>query len=572
MALPDAIFHSDGALCPKKETVGWRNIPNAKRGALLQQPQFHDINGESKLRVKKPLTDGTRRIITNTTIKLIQKREQVDQALLRESERELDELAGPDWLPREQILRQNDALARRESRHLRVQKEALEERKRLYDCDPSTERALDIDLFRSLLSLFKRHLGPYLKDRERPVQPGEDDDASPSSGRGSDGEDDNDSEDGIAEVHSGFGEAAAPDDKAIPADSSSSDHIKPTIPSASSPDEASSDPADLFNSSSSEDEMRTTIPGLDGSFDDQTMAQPIQSKKRKVTDGPADLSGEKEQRKRVQKEAKGAAQEAKKEHSAKTKHITGASASPAETRSAQPSTSTPNKNADLTGETSAFDSMSQSKKISAISVKPVEIAAQDNGRIANCDEVHGNMANGNTTNGATTGSSKTSDKANIVEPWYKRYARDMMMPDFNDHVHDERRPKRLKRPNPEKEKRRFMRGAILPLDHDYLLPDSDSDGVKKDVNSDKSDKSSDESVRGALPSPPASSTTSSSDMGKRVDKRWKDPSRIAFKHKKQTGRFNHGKSKSQAKAFNFANSKREVGKARSMPQSPVSDP
>lgn len=476
--MASAVARLPGTVTPQKEKFNWRNIPKARRAALLHRPQFYSVSGKSKLQLKKPLTKKARRIITtnktaNRMEKSIKKREQIGQALSRELESKSDAVAAPDRLAREQIRRQRNPV------------------------------------------------GTRLEDRKRHLRPGCEEPPS-------------------------------------------------------SDDEAGSDSFDL---PSSKDDMRTTIPNLDGAFDDHIRAQPM---KRKVADGPGDLTLEKRKRKRakqVKKKSRVVAEEVGKEQPAKNKHLTGtrASAPASESHFAQPSTITPDNVSVLTGDIAAIGSMSEFKKPNAVGVNDVGVndvgtAVQGNGHMTNDSEVDGNNVNGgNTTNGATTDSSKAGGEPTVKIPWYKRHALDMMNADFNDHVYDGTR-RRLKKRNPEKEKRRFMRGALLPLDHGYLLPDLESDRVKMGDKSDKSFDRSNETVSGALPSPPTSSTASSSDTAKRVDKSRKDPRSVVLKHKKKAERSSHGKGKSQTRGFTLANSEQEVGKARSMPRSPVSDP
>ncbi|KUI67976.1 hypothetical protein VM1G_02783 [Cytospora mali] len=149
-----------------KERIERRNISKAKRGKALR-PKTQGAGGNSRLQLAPPLTKKARRIIINNTEKLMHKRNELDTAILIEASRPLETLKTTDWLPREHILRLCERLALRERRYFRCITKALEERTRLCKRDPSTERAVDLDLIRELLWKFRRHLGPYLLVAEK---------------------------------------------------------------------------------------------------------------------------------------------------------------------------------------------------------------------------------------------------------------------------------------------------------------------------------------------------------------------------------------------------------------------
>lgn len=248
---------------PKMDKVDWRNVPKTKRATLLYQPQFQGVDGKSKLQVAKPLTKKARRIVTNKTIKLIRRREELDRDLLAEAERKFEDLDGNDWLPRENLLRRCDAVAKREKRHLRSRTRALEERTRLYKWDPSTERAHDLDLIRELLWKFKRNLGPYLKEREKTLQ--EDDGESSSAGS-----DSGDDEAG----------GAALDDSKEDSDESSEDEDEEDEPMIPQYDGAFDDSA-----------RKRKQPGDDGSTKRKSGKEPRKKKLKKEQDNDAATSG-----------------------------------------------------------------------------------------------------------------------------------------------------------------------------------------------------------------------------------------------------------------------------------------
>ena len=125
-----------------------------------KQPGFGGVNGSSKLKLAKPFSRKARRIIRKKTEKLIKKRNQIDEQLLREVQRK--NVTAKDWLPRDKLLRRHTQLEKREERHIRRRTRKLAELERLYRWDPSVDRAFDHNMVRYLLWKFKRHLGPLM--------------------------------------------------------------------------------------------------------------------------------------------------------------------------------------------------------------------------------------------------------------------------------------------------------------------------------------------------------------------------------------------------------------------------
>lgn len=175
-----------------REKLAKRGAPPLKKRKLIgrkastsstatTQSHAHDARTSSGSKLPKPLGPKARRIITKKTSNLMRKRNELDRALLQQAFRPVDELSVNDWLPREEILRQCERLASREREYIRVRTKALEDRTALYNQDPSEERALDLNLIRTQLWKFKRHLGPYLEAAEEPSGDGEDDVTSSES-------------------------------------------------------------------------------------------------------------------------------------------------------------------------------------------------------------------------------------------------------------------------------------------------------------------------------------------------------------------------------------------------------
>lgn len=459
----------------RKHNTDWRNTPKA---TSTRQLQSFSINGSSKQQLVEPLTRDTRRILTEKTEKLIQEREEVDQALLRESHRDKAELTAEDWLPRENLLKKTKTLAKQERRHLQSQRKLIDERQRLYKCDPSSERAIDLDLLRSLQWKFKKHLSTYLEDRERTFQTGEyDEDASSSGSKCSlDSSSDGD-EDVRTETNSGPGKVG---------------------PDAVGPSQSETN----SNSSDSEDEDNRSISNLDGAFDSQVRTQ---TKKRKLVDISADSAPEKEQRKKMKED------KAEKEQARQDKEQTANSVS--ESPSVESKASSEDSNTNATKTSAVFESMSQRNEPKIKGIIKEETTAKGDAALTNGQkvgintiatakasgvEINVTSTNGVTTNGAIINGAKSNkykiktDSGPAIEPWYKTHARRMMEPDFDDCVYT--RPRKRKYQGPTRHNPYLVSGAI------------------SDFYKDK------KAVRNALPSPPASSSSLSSDRADRLDK------------------------------------------------------
>ena len=170
-------------------TTGQRNFSKTKKSK--KKPQFQGVTGSSKLKLAKPLSRKARRIVKKKTEKLIRKRNELDEQLLREVERK--NVAPKDWLPRDKLLRRQTQLEKREERHVRRRTRKLAELDRLYRWDPSADRATDYDMVRYLLWKFKRHLGPLMDHHGKKGDGG--DGASSSESESEDGWDDISDED-----------------------------------------------------------------------------------------------------------------------------------------------------------------------------------------------------------------------------------------------------------------------------------------------------------------------------------------------------------------------------------------
>ncbi|ROV89955.1 hypothetical protein VMCG_10104 [Cytospora schulzeri] len=241
-----------------KDTIDRRKTPKAKSEVVVR-PKSHGASKTSKAQLAPPLTNEARRITTNTTEKLMRKRNELDKLLLSQASRLFGRVKPSDWLPREYVLRQCERLAKRERKHIQFRTKVLAERTRLYKLDPSTERAIDVELVGDLLSKFKRHLGPHLVAAKKPRKDEGHVDSSPAGSS------------------SGGKEAGA---KVTAASSSGDDKRTSTGPS--SVEEKTKDQKPSVNG------------GLDGAFDDISA-----HKKRKAED--LKVSG-KEAQKKVKKE------------------------------------------------------------------------------------------------------------------------------------------------------------------------------------------------------------------------------------------------------------------------------
>ncbi|KAI8632234.1 hypothetical protein F5Y19DRAFT_492115 [Xylariaceae sp. FL1651] len=140
----------------------WQNIHKARAKQHRRDPDSHGINGNSKLKLAKPISEKERGIISRKTEKLIHRRNALDREVLIAVEKANP---GPDdWLPRDKLLRRRERLERRERHYLKKYTKQLVKLERLYRWDPSYDRAIDYDLVRKLLWRFKRNLGPLLDE------------------------------------------------------------------------------------------------------------------------------------------------------------------------------------------------------------------------------------------------------------------------------------------------------------------------------------------------------------------------------------------------------------------------
>lgn len=357
--------------------------PDCRNISHLEQSHLHGRTGPSEPQLASPFTKNARRTIISNAKTLMKAREEVDKAVLRESERDLAGLTAKDWLLREEILRLSEKLAKQERRHIQLSTEELEERERLYKCDPSTERAVDLDLVRTLLWKFKRNLGPYLSDRERPFQPGENDGDSNSSS--------------VFDTSSGGEERDAVFD---------------------------------CDSDDSSDEV-------DAEDDDSR----LQLSKNKIA------KDKQEQQKKVKKEQTGDDKQA-------TYTPPTSPSQPDEPTAPKPSVQ--EMEAESTRKCAAIDNMSLSNNTKADAI----------------------IKEGETpvikVNGITAEDATATQAEPIIEPWFKRYAKAMVDPNFNDFVYY--RPRRSKRPA----KDYFVSGALPAprrnvLRRGYLPTPPDSD-------------------------------------------------------------------------------------------------
>ncbi|KAI1156670.1 hypothetical protein F4825DRAFT_213221 [Nemania diffusa] len=115
----------------------------------------------SSPRLATPLSKEERRIIKKTK-RLISRRNTLDREILRAVKK--SSTSANDWLPRDELLQRSERLEKKELRHLRKYTKKLAKLKRVYRRDPSSHRACDYDLVRSLLWRFKRNLGPLLDE------------------------------------------------------------------------------------------------------------------------------------------------------------------------------------------------------------------------------------------------------------------------------------------------------------------------------------------------------------------------------------------------------------------------
>ncbi|EON97252.1 hypothetical protein UCRPA7_7186 [Phaeoacremonium minimum UCRPA7] len=124
----------------------------------------------SMVKLAKPLTAMAREALANKTMKLMRKRARLRKKLTKLINAEIKPTAGQKSPAHGNtgILTRMERLARRERRHMLSRIKMLEERDKLYRWDPTDERALDLDLVRSLLSSFRQVLYSELRVDEIP--------------------------------------------------------------------------------------------------------------------------------------------------------------------------------------------------------------------------------------------------------------------------------------------------------------------------------------------------------------------------------------------------------------------
>lgn len=344
----------------------------------------------------------------------MQKRNELDRALLLQAFRPLDELSVNDWLPREEILRQCERMASREREHIRARTKALEERKALCNQDPSEERALDLNLIRTQLWRFKRHLGPYLEAAEEPRGDGEDDVSSPDS------DSDSDSDSSDEEMETAQGKA----------------------------DDSASSVSSEGNASDGNMDGGKTPAGLDGAFDDMRS-----SKKRR--------------RDELNDSRKASQKKARKEQPASTQSTASQS---------QPDKAgAPKRSKEMEASLAQiFDSMSP-KKASQSSINGASKAeAEDKPLETTKPRPKGSAEKSDGKAPKPPASSSSSASNGDGRPFYQRHAKAMMRPDFDDLVYD-RPPNRRRTPKAKQKQRQYFVSGALPVPH---LPSPRSDKAK----------------------------------------------------------------------------------------------
>lgn len=418
------------------------------------QPQLLGVSAKSKLQLAKPLTAKARRIIENKTSKLIKKRNEVDAWLRSEANRG-NALKPTDYLPREHYVKLDDALARREARHLHARTKALEERERLYKWDPSTERKIDVDLLTDYLFKFKRHLGSYLPDRELPLRAGERDDDCSSAGSGDDdtplksGEsgdessstssDDDESGDESSSTSSNDDEDAEDGGN----DEADGPSANPASPATTDNDSSlgHSSESDSNNVGSTNGDKETSRINMDGAFDDHVQ----KSNKRKVVNGQTDLKAEQGQCKKVKKAQK---EQAAPGNNDKT------------TLGSQSLQSSVSEVDGISGNQASIDSMPQSKKLPRITINsPTDSRTSDETSVP-------------ATSSTPTCSIPTNsapDDAAVVLPWYILHARRGLEDDFDDCVTDiPQNSRRYRRKQPKKQPKKGKIGKQYEEIPEYM--------------------------------------------------------------------------------------------------------
>lgn len=119
------------------------------------------------VKLAKPLSPEAREALTAKTVKLMRKRARLSKKLAVLVDDATAPAASSSNAPARGntgILLRMERLARRERRHMISRTKLLEEREKLYRWDPTDERAVDLDLVRSLLSNFRQLLYSELKN------------------------------------------------------------------------------------------------------------------------------------------------------------------------------------------------------------------------------------------------------------------------------------------------------------------------------------------------------------------------------------------------------------------------
>lgn len=375
-----AVRSKEGGVVVNKRKVNRRD---ASKSAATR-PEAHDAHDSAVPKLPKPLGPKARRIITEKTSTLIRKRNELDRALLVQVFPPLDELSVNDWLPREEILRQCERMASREREYIRTRTKALEERTALYNQDPSEERALDLNLIRTQLWKFKRHLGPFLEAAEEPRGDGEDDVSSSDSNS-----DSSDDESGLVQ--------AKADDSAF------------SVSSEGGP------------SNGNAHEEKPSI-GLDGAFDDVR-----NSKKRRRNDVS-------ETREESQKKAR--------------KEPTSGSTQSTTSQSQSSKAGAPKRSKEMEVSLSQIrNNMSQTKSSQVIINGASKAETEEEPVEATTTKGTSEKAN-RTAPKTPASSSNSNASDGDVRPWYQRHAKAMLRPDFDDFVRERRRgpsPKKKRR-------------------------------------------------------------------------------------------------------------------------------
>jgi hypothetical protein len=386
----------------QKLKLNGRKAPKSSTNAF--QPKLHTAASSSESKLPKPLGPGSRRALAQKTWKLMRMRNELDRALLAQAFRPLDELGARDWLPREELLRQCEHMVSRERDYMRTTTEELAKRAQLYNQDPSEERALDLDLIRTQLWKFKRHLGPYLEATENARGDGKQDGLC--SGSNSEWS---------------VGEAKLVQDKTGGCGRS---------PSAEA------------NAADGHTGREDPSIGLDGAFDDTRI-----SGKRKNSD----LEHREGPRKKARKEQVAG----RTQPGAPQTHCAEASA-PARSKEMEASLA------------QIYGRMSQSKssevKISGASKVPVREAPVDattKGAHENADRKAPSTPASSSSSSRNSGINGINNEA--VRPFYQLHAKAMLRPDFNDFVYE--RPPHRRRPKTKKKHKEYLVSGALPVPH-----------------------------------------------------------------------------------------------------------